>query len=239
MTRYLLAFDLDGTLVGDPEALARLNADLSARRESWAIAYVTGRRIDSVQRLMSEANLLVPDAIAANVGANLYTGAYMVPDPRWRVQISQGWHADRVHAVAKLFPGLVPQPDDAQSPFKCSYYYDPADVETVRQLVDALRRQRIRAKVVTSSGRDLDVLPAGAGKGNAVRYLAASWGVPLDRVFTVGDSGNDLEMLTLGCLAAMVGNAQPELATAPACVYRASGAYALGVREALEHYGWL
>lgn len=239
MSRSLLAFDLDGTLVGDPEALARLNADLSARRDAWAIAYVTGRRLDSVQGLMNEAGLLAPDAIAANVGANVYTAPNWAPDVRWRQQLAQGWHADRVRAVAQLFPGLTPQPETGQSALKCSFYFDPADTETLRGFREALRQQRISAKIVTSSGRDLDVLPAGAGKGNAVRYLAACWSVPLERVFTAGDSGNDLEMLTLGCPAAMVANAQLELQAAPSFVYRASGAYASGVREALVHYGWL
>ncbi|MNY71711.1 phosphoglycolate phosphatase [compost metagenome] len=73
-----------------------------------------------------------------------------------------------------------------------------------------------------------------------MRYLARRAGVALAEVLTCGDSGNDREMLELGCPAALVANALPEVArlSLPG-VYRCRSAHAAGVQEALEHLGWL
>jgi hydroxymethylpyrimidine pyrophosphatase-like HAD family hydrolase len=90
---------------------------------------------------------------------------------------------------------------------------------------------------VYSGGRYLDLLPAGGGKGTAVRYLAARLGLPLEAVLTCGDSGNDREMLTMGCHAATVSNHGPELADLGGALYRARLPYAGGVHEAMQHFG--
>ena len=87
----------------------------------------------------------------------------------------------------------------------------------------------------------LDVVPAAAGKGNAIAYLMRRYGIPLGRVLACGDSANDRDLLSLGCPAVVVGNALDELlgGPLPATVYRASGCGPDGILEALAHYGWL
>lgn len=238
---YMLATDLDGTLVGDQEPLTLLNAELSRHRERIMLVYVTGRSFVSVQRLIEAQQLLQPSYIVAGVGTSIHQAPSWETDAQWVRRLGQNWSAERVRAIASFFPTLAPQSPDNQGPFKCSYFLLEEHAEqTIASLHETLRHQRVSARIVYSSGRDLDILPARAGKGNALRYLATRVGISLSMLLTCGDSGNDRDMLSLGGPAAVMANAQPELLAAPpAGAYRCQGAYATGILEALLHYGWL
>ena len=76
----------------------------------------------------------------------------------------------------------------------------------LRTLQAMLRAQRLSAKLIYSHESFLDVLPVRASKGQAVRYLAYKWGLPLGNFLVAGDSGNDEEMLLGDTLAVVVGN---------------------------------
>lgn len=238
---YLLATDLDGTLVGDAAALSRLNTEIERLGDRLVLVYVTGRSYVSVQRLMAAQDLLVPRYIIAGVGTSIHQGPTWETDAHWVRRLSQSWSAERVRAIASFFPTLMPQPPECQGPFKASYYLPEQHAErTLSALQDTFRIQRVSARLVYSSGRDLDILPARAGKGNALRYLATRLGISLSMTMACGDSGNDRDMLSLGGPAAVMANAQPELlAPLPMGAYHCQEGYAAGILEAMGHYGWL
>lgn len=235
----MIATDLDGTLVGDPEALARLNVDLARIRGRVALVYVTGRVLDSTLGLIASEGLLTPDAIIAGVGTTIHLAPDWRRDVAWERRVGREWNADRVEAVAGFFGSLRRQPQEAQGPFKRSYWLS-ADVAgaTMAELGRALRHQRVRARLIYSSERDLDVIPFRGGKGPATIYLAARLGVKPERVIACGDSGNDADLIAAGGDSAIVGNALPELVrVAPAHAYLAGATHAGGVHEALRHFG--
>ncbi|MFI6515550.1 Cof-type HAD-IIB family hydrolase [Spirillospora sp. NPDC050679] len=60
--------------------------------------------------------------------------------------------------------------------------------------------------LMRSESTYLEVLPAGATKGTALRELATARGVPLDRVAAIGDNPNDLDMIQAAGLGAAVGD---------------------------------
>ncbi|MQY07681.1 Cof-type HAD-IIB family hydrolase [Actinomadura macrotermitis] len=60
--------------------------------------------------------------------------------------------------------------------------------------------------LVRSESTYLEVLPAGATKGTALRELAAAQGVPMERVAAIGDNPNDLDMIQAAGLGAAVGD---------------------------------
>ncbi len=247
--KRLLATDLDGTLIGDDDAMLSLWDDLR-RDDDLLIAFSTGRHLQSIRDFYTEKRLPdQADACICMVGTNIYhrrdqnlnEADYSI-DPRWHKRIADGWDANAVRACIAEWDDAEPQPDEWQSPYKCSYFVDNASTERIETLRRKLTERGVQAKVVYSADRFLDVLPASSGKGEAVRYLAAHHNIPADCVLTCGDTGNDLDMMRpeLGFLSVAVGNAAPELKQLRhARVYHATASFAAGIREGLQHYNWL
>ena len=107
---------------------------------------------------------------------------------------------------------------------------------------EALDHTRSAYSMIFSHGRFLDVLPHRASKGKAVRYLADKWNLPMERIATAGDSGNDRDMLKGRTAGIVVGNHDPEIADlrdSAQRIYFAEGHCAWGIIEGLEHYGLL
>lgn len=80
---------------------------------------------------------------------------------------------------------------------------DPARIAELAPLL----RERLDgiAEIVISKPYFLEVLPAGADKGEALAWVAAARGVPREEVMAVGDAGNDVGMVSwagLGCAPA-------------------------------------
>ena len=103
-----------------------------------------------------------------------------------------------------------------------------------------LHEHHLRAKLIYSHQAFLDVLPVRASKGQAIRYLAYRWGLPLRNFLVAGDSGNDEEMLVGDTLGVVVANHSIELGELRGMeqIYFATRDHAGGILEGLEHYGF-
>jgi len=239
----MLATDLDGTFIGDPVAMNGLWADLE--RAGIRLAFSTGRHLPSIEAFYAEAATdRRADACICMVGTEIWVlgpDGY-ARDHEWSRLISVGWNRDRVAAIVADHARAIPQPDEWQSEFKSSWFLEDNAEQALQQIRDRLDAEGLRAKVIYSAGRFLDLLPADSGKGQAVRYLAGLLSIEPANVITAGDTGNDLDMMRpeLGFRSIAVGNAADELRSfeAPG-VYHATASYAAGVREGLVHYGWL
>jgi Cof subfamily protein (haloacid dehalogenase superfamily) len=84
--------------------------------------------------------------------------------------------------------------------------------EAVRATV--VERLRGRASVTWSDRSGVEVLAPGTNKGEAIAWLAASMGIPMDRVAAVGDARNDLELLAMAGRSAAMGSAPAEVRAA-------------------------
>ena len=137
-------------------------------------------------------------------------------------------------------PRLISQPEEFQSDYKASYYLRNARPEDLRDVEARLGNAGVAARVVYSSNRDLDVLPAAADKGNAAVFLSEYFGVPPHRVLVAGDSGNDAATFRGEFRGVAVANALPELMHCDhPYLYRAAGVAAAGVSEGVRHWtGW-
>ena len=129
------------------------------------------------------------------------------------------------------------QPEDQQSLLKLSFNVDPEAVTGVR-VREMLLRQH--ANLTYFHEAYLDVLPIRAPKGQAMRYLAYKWGMPLHDFLVAGDSGNDVEMLIGDTRAIVVSNHSAELEKLRGLehVYFAGSPCAFGIIEGIDHYGF-
>lgn len=80
------------------------------------------------------------------------------------------------------------------------------------------------SRLVLSRPNYLELLPAGASKGEALRFLAGHLGIPLERVIAVGDQENDLEMIQAAGLGIAMPHSPPQVQAAAARVAPAGAA---------------
>ncbi len=70
---------------------------------------------------------------------------------------------------------------------------------------------KLRAKILLTENKYLDVLPFRASKGSAIRYLSYKWKMPLENFITAGNGGNDKDMLQGKVKGIVVANYSSEL----------------------------
>ncbi|ERN39868.1 sucrose-6F-phosphate phosphohydrolase [Rubidibacter lacunae KORDI 51-2] len=253
MRTLLLVTDLDNTLVGDAKALTALNTYLQAlqSRGQLRLVYATGRSPHLYRELLSEQDLLVPDALVTSVGTEIYYPALdpvgAAPDPTWAQRLSVGWKRQAVVAICANLPELMLQPSTEQGDFKVSYFLAEHAWSAVRaRLVEEFTAADLSVQTIYSGGQDLDLVPRAGDKGQAVQFLQHQWQFDDNSTIVCGDSGNDIALFATGSpFGIIVGNAKPELLdwsaaqrkTARLHCTRAS--YAAGILEGLEHFGWL
>ena len=233
----LLISDLDGTLLGDDEALDRFAKWRDAGGRAIRIVYNTGRFFDSVVEVIEHTALPEPDAIIGGVGTQIRE----YPSGR---EFIKGWPRDFVEwdgsvIAAELlrFSRLTPQPREFQAEFKLSYFAHDLDRRDLDQIATKLANTGQQVGIVYSSSRDLDILPAGIDKGTAAVQLAKHWELPPWQVLVCGDTGNDVAMFAQGFRGIVVANAQEELKKMHGpTVYHARNSHAEGVREGVEFW---
>jgi len=239
----LFSSDLDGTLIGNPEASQRFKLaweKIPAKRRPLLV-YNSGRLVDDLRRFHTENPLLpVPDYVIGGVGTQIYDEKAGTMAEDFYAYLGDKWDLARVIAVASAFPGVRPQPPEFQHAFKSSWFLEHATPAILRELRTQLAKAGLEVEIVYSSGRDLDILPRHATKGGALQWLCKRLDIALDRVVVAGDTGNDSSMFLLpGVHGIIVENAQPELfeATVDIPTFTSRAVMADGVLDGLQHFG--
>lgn len=236
----LIITDLDNTLTGDPEALAKL-VGLIEDHDRIGFGVATGRRLDSALALIDELELPRPDLIDTDCGTQLHYGEDLTPDRSWRKSIGYAWKPDEIRKVLNELPGFFPQDDGHQSEFKISYEIDTQKAPTTSKIKKILREAGLRAKVVVSLGMYLDVIPVRGGSDFSMRHVLWKWGFAPEHVLVAGDSGNDAGMLLGRTLGVVVANHSKELnrlKNRPR-IYFARASHAAGILEGIEYYNFM
>lgn len=239
----LFSADLDGTLLGNPDAAARFRGAWEALRapQRPVLVYNTGRTVADAAEAVAARGLPVPDYVIGGLGTELHA-AHAAPAQGFQAQFGAAWDLDRIDAIVARFPGTRRQPRPFLHQFKSSWYWVRAAPAELQALRDELAQAQIRATVAYSCRYFLDVIPACAGKGKALAWLCAQLQIPLSEAAVAGDTGNDADMFLLpGVHGIVVENALPELRAAVAgCqAYLAAAAMADGVIEGLQALGVL
>jgi len=240
----LFSPDLDGTLLGNPEATRRFRdcwGRLPAARRPMLV-YNSGRSVADLRENLVRLHLPHPDYLIGGVGTELFDWRQQRVLTEFQDSLRAGWDREKVELAMVAVPGIERQPERHQHEFKSSWYLRRASEKTIGEIRAKLKEAGLDVCVIYSSLRDLDVLPTGGNKGNALSWLAKRVGVPMEEVLVAGDTANDSSMfLVPGVKGIVVENAQPELYQAVVAlpVFCSTRILGDGVIEGLEHYGIL
>jgi len=250
---WVLASDIDNTLTGgDPEALKRLSQKIAVlgKKGKLFLILCTGRLLNMV--LDGHATEYIPqaDAVICQVGTEIYLPPFengQVPMKKWDQLLKKEYTRKKAEEFVKDIDGLLMQPDEFNTPLKTSCWLDqcPDPEQAAKMICERVAPFSQSYRVIWSSGKDLDVLPAQAGKGNAIKYLTDHLSLSPKGVLVAGDSGNDIDMFREEFSGIAVGNAKPELRVFVESlaerdhIYQAKAIYAEGVQEGLKHFGIL
>lgn len=239
--KCLFITDLDNTLVGNRQATSVLLHKLLLIREQIYVIYATGRSISSASDLKTDQDLLEPDYWVTGVGSEIYHQGQL--DQIWATRLSMDWNRAAIADFLQAYDDLLPQPATEQNPWKLSYFLKPtADPAVLTKIEHQLTD--FGAKLIFSSGQDVDILPRSGDKGLAITYIREHLAIPPGKTVVCGDSGNDISLFQQGTLGIIVGNARAELLEwhrqyGTPQQYVANAPYAWGILEGLQYFGWL
>lgn len=233
--------DIDGTLIDGKKSdgLGELKQWIMDHGDRVVFGVATGRNKEITQAAFSEFDLPKPDILICSAGSEIYYTEKFNPDNGWKSHIDFQWKKDELQEALKTFPGIRLQEANAQWPFKLSYYVDKNFNEgNLADLYKFLDDRKLRAKILLTENRFLDLLPFRAGKGSAVRYLSYKWKIPLDRIITAGNSGNDADMLRGKTKGIVVANYSPELEELRKnkSIYFTKKPLVRGILEGIQHH---
>ncbi|WP_260858064.1 HAD family hydrolase [Bacillus sp. FJAT-22090] len=232
---FVLATDLDGTLVGDNSALCALLQHFEESSLQIALVYITGRHLASASTLILEEKLPKPDVLITDIGTAIYTSPSLSEEKAWTEKMKSNWDPNEIIKISEKFPLLKRQalPTDDRISFTIHQ-----NEEIVKEFKNALFENNIPHKFVYSSNRDVDILPLNSGKGEALVYTLQNYFKDNVQILIAGDSGNDLDMLSLDYPSVVVGNAQKELVEMDnhPLLYRATKQFAGGIHEGWLHF---
>lgn len=230
---------LDNTLLGDAEGLVPFVKLVRAKHKKLLFGIATGRRLDSALSIFKQNSIPMPDILITSLGTEIYFAPQLIADIAWTYHIDHLWTPKVLRRVLGELPGLTSQPKSEQSRFKISYYYDANLAPPMEEILTLLRQQELSVNATLSFGQYLDIVPARASKGQALRYVARQWNIPLENILTTGGSGGDADMISGNTRGVVVANRHQEELSAlmdNEHVYFAERSHAWGILEAIDHY---
>lgn len=212
--KYFFISDIDGTLVDGQKTtgLEELKQWINSNDDDVGFGLASGRNLELVKKAITDYYLPQPDILICSAGSEIFYGADYEPDKGWESHISYLWKRDEIETLLVDFPKLTLQEKEAQREFKLSYYVDrDFTEEDLNSIYKLLSGNKLRAKLLLTENRFLDILPFRASKGNAIRFLSNKWKTPVEKFITAGNSGNDIDMLKGRVKGIVVANHSPEM----------------------------
>ncbi|KAL5578810.1 hypothetical protein UlMin_011252 [Ulmus minor] len=217
----MIVSDIDHTMVHHHDAedlsLLRFNALWESNyRHDSLLVFSTGRSPTLYKELRKEKPMLTPYITIMSVGTKITCGNSMVPDEGWVQYLNQKWDKNIVIEEASKFSELTLQVETEIWPHKVSFYVKKDKAQAVTKVLSksiaknyavymlllncCFNFGQLDVKIIYNGGMDLDILPQGASKGQALAYLLKKFKIegtlPVNTL-VCGDSGNNAELFSI------------------------------------------
>jgi Cof subfamily protein (haloacid dehalogenase superfamily) len=236
----LVAFDLDGTLIRADDHQVRPAVKDALRRalaREVQITIATGRPFNFTHAVAAELGLVTPlichqgtviQAMDGRLLRNrtldpnvLAPGLALARDRGWEVYLegrgklvleAGRQYSGRLFAIQSLPTEWVDDLDEVSWANQCGIYW-PGGAEAA-YLTDLEAAFGPGVTVMRTHSDFANVVPAGVSKGEALSWLAEWLEIPAEAVLAVGDSENDVSMLSWAGTGVAMGGAQQEVVEA-------------------------
>ncbi|MCW2312532.1 HAD-IIB family hydrolase [Rhodoferax antarcticus] len=266
MRPFLLCTDLDRTLIPNGAATespyARAHFANLVRQPHVTLAYVSGRNLAQIEEAIKTYQLPTPNFAITDVGSSIYQRKFSGWQSwrAWDVRIGLDWDwagasAEHISSLLADVGELRLQEPEKQARHKLSFYAPlSASATNLKQVIEQrLAQHGVQANVIWSVDEEtqlglVDILPARAGKRQAVEFLMQARGFSREQTVFAGDSGNDLDVMLSDIPAVLVANAHPEvkarsviqphinLYIAKGDFLGMNGNYSAGILEGISHF---
>ncbi len=242
MTIRLVALDVDGTLV-DTDMLVspRLRRTIKSAQEAGVLlTLATGRGPRSIMPLVQDLGFTMPqicyqggliydvkraqilhrttlslalaqEAIAwaqsAQADISVYIdGRVYLESLRHSPAFYDRWFGLPIHVVPDLAAAVTHNPE------KVLFTAESSVADTIHQTLT--QRFGRRLQVLRTHEMFVELVANGSSKGQALAWLAHEFGIERAQVMAIGDSENDLSMVSWAGLGIAMGNAVPDVKAA-------------------------
>ncbi len=259
----LVAFDLDGTLIGPDLTLRPAVRDAVRRMRVHGIegCIVTGRMCRAALPFARALGFTAPLVCYQGAGLFAADGCRLLSAIPLRAEIvaaliayasehsvhlqlyrDDAFYCERRNRFSDLYAGLagvapVIVPSLAQA-FDGATSLKAVVIADPPEAEQHERRLRAllgaRAYVTRSNPEFVEILAPDANKGAGLREAARLMGIPMDAVAAIGDSWNDIPLLEVAALKIAMGSAPPELRRIADATVGSVGED--GVAEAIDRY---
>ncbi len=263
--RKIAFFDIDGTLTSEidgsiPESA--ITAIRQARANGHYMFINTGRCFQNVEQRFRDVGF---DGYICGCGTNIYCDGkdilYVAQSHEIIMKILQ---KARETGVDILFESRKEVAFDISRPLSCpdairQYeafvnrgYHMPEDLENPNffsdkfviwfqeesQLTKLRQVSDLYFDCIDRGGNFREFVPHGYSKATGIQYVLDYYNLPLENAYALGDSNNDLPMLSYVPNSIAMGNSSPA-SLFNKVSYVTEKASADGIRLALEHFGFI
>ena len=117
------------------------------------------------------------------------------------------FYTRRTHLPLKCVDNIADSLEQGSFKLQCIHLTDRSVLEHFRDHI--MPHLGNRVQIIFSSDQYLEILPAAAGKGRALLYVAEYLHIPYSHTFAVGDAENDISMLEAAGTGIAMTNADP------------------------------
>ena len=231
MTKKLVLFDLDGTLLTDEhKVLDSTKEALEELEESGHIVMcATGRSYPLAKEIIEEVGF--DNTILNNGAVAFYKGEQVYGNPLDRQAMERFISLNREENIDLIFHSLTETKRYSKNvetmthnvmtsfgAFVPDYEEDYHVDKDIYQIVSIIEEERMvlygeqfpEFRFVRWHDKGLDVLPYNGSKAETIKVVADQLGISREDIVAFGDGLNDIEMLDYVGTGVAMGNARPE-----------------------------